>query len=559
MSFLSNMNASVESQIVDRENLDTFVICEVDNGFNYSVHGLGPVENVLRQRPSVEALMLPLHLHSDRLQDNITTVLFVLAEAESLITHSLLVRQLSPPLVSTTMTSLPNELWCEVLRHAISLENNLAMVEPSSERLYPFFPGSFSGFGDGYFYSSQLAIWKRSKEIARNFVQVNRLWRGIAERFLYSAFYVEEEWRVQRFIDTVKLNPNLSKQLHTLVIMPPSYTRSVKGTCFDPLVEQVLSLCHGIVAIVSWSTVCSASLPLFQSLDSSRRLLLLSAVHLQNEEFPIFMINFNNYSSLQVLELSVVTSNSHTLPSFPQHITFPSLHSLVLGCLPLDLPVLNVIGKWELPSLKELSIYRWYPLATTPLLPLIQRSYERLKFFSTCLDLLHDLAFHDMIRAPPFHLRNLTLNVAYSPPPTHLATKPFFGHVVTLGIANFRLIKPKNKAAWVRFFSDPTYMPHLRSVLTDATKRLLAEYLGGDLPLLDLLRSFEKVLEDRGVAFKGVMDDYSSFVPIKILQRDILEVSVSLFGSGSMLTYSPASKCSSWELRALAPGTSGRQ
>jgi len=43
------------------------------------------------------------------------------------------------------------------------------------------------------------------------------------------------------------------------------------------------------------------------------------------------------------------------------------------------------------------------------------------------------------------------------------------------------------------------------------------------------------------VAFKGLTDDYSSFVPIKFLQRDILKVSMSLFSNGSMLISSPVS------------------
>jgi len=448
------------------------------------------------------------------------------------------------------MPSLPNELWWKILAHAISLESNLAMVRPSSERLYPFFPGGFSGFSDKHFYSSQLAIWKHSNRVALNFVQVNRLWRGIAERFLYSALYVEEEWRVQRFIDTVKQNPNLAEQLRTLVIMPPTCIRGVREACFGSLVIQVLSLCPGVVATVMGSYILSSPLPLFQSIDSSRRLLLLSVLRLQNEEFPAFMINFNNYASLQVLELSVTSINSNTLPPFPQHITFPSLRALVLGYLFFDPLVLNVIGKWELPSLKELSIFQWSPLESTPLLPLIRRSYERLEFFSACIDLLQDRAFHGIARTSPIHLKNVTLNVVYSSPPTHPATKPFFGHVVTLGISNFRMIRPEDKPSWVRFLSDPTYMPHLRSVLTDASKRFLALCLNSGLPLLDVLRSFEKVLGDRGVAFKGVMDDHSSFIPIKLLQRDTLEVSMSLYSNGLMLISSPESKYSPWELKS---------
>ena len=76
---------------------------------------------------------------------------------------------------------------------AILFESNLAMAKPSLERLHPFFPGHFSGFFDTYFYSSQVDIWERSIMVARDFVQVNRLWRAITERFLYSAFHVGEE------------------------------------------------------------------------------------------------------------------------------------------------------------------------------------------------------------------------------------------------------------------------------------------------------------------------------------------------------------------------------
>jgi hypothetical protein len=436
------------------------------------------------------------------------------------------------------MPSLPNELWWKILPHAISLESNLAMVKPSSERLYPFFPGSFSGFSDTRFYSSQLATWKHSNMVAYNFVQVNRLWRGIAERFLYSTLYVEKEWRVQRFIDTVKLNPNLAKQLRTLVIMPCIISRGVKEASFDSLSVQVLSICHGIVAIVMGSYLLSSPLPLFQSLDSSQPLLLLSALHLRNEDFSAFMINFNNYASLQVLELSIGTINSRTLPYFPEHITFPSLRALVLGYLNLDEPVLNSIGKWELPSLKELSISQWSPSISIPLLPLIQRSYERLEFLNICLDFLHDRAFHDIIRSPPLHLKNVTLTMTKSlssSPPMRPGTEAFFGHVVTLGITNFGILRRGDPPAWLRFFSDPKYMPNLRSVLTDLPKSFLVVWLRIGGPLSDALRSFEKVLEDRGVAFKCVMDDNSSFVPIKLLQRDILEVSMSLFSNVSML------------------------
>jgi len=422
------------------------------------------------------------------------------------------------------MPSLPNDLWWEIIPHAISLENNLAMVKPSSERLYPFFPGSFSGFSDPYFYSSQLAIWKRNNRVAHSFVQVNRLWRGIAERFLYSALYVEEEWRVQRFIDTVKPNPNLSKQLRTLVIMPPIGNWGVKGVCFGPLVVQVLSLCHGIVAIVMESSIVSSPLPLFQSLDSSRPLELLSALRLRGEEFSTFMINFSNYASLQVLELSFTNSNSNsnTLPPFPQHITFPSLHTLILGGRPPNPLALDVIARWELPSLKELSIPRWFDSGIL-LLPLIQRSYDRLEFLSIGSDLLCDRDFKDIIRGPPFRLRNVVFKFGpftCKSPPIRPATEPFFGHVVTLGIVNFQRIRHTD--AWVRFFSDPKYMPHLRSVLTDVTNSLLDRCLDTGIPFVDAVRAFEEVLEDRGVAFKGVMDDHSSFFPIKLPERDIL-------------------------------------
>ena len=322
-------------------------------------------------------------------------VLFVLAEATPLITLSLLECQSSSSLV-----------WWKILAQAISLESNLAMVRPSLERLHPFFPGHISGFSDTPFRSSQLAMWNYSNMLARKFVQVNRLWRGIAERFLYSAFYVEEEWRMQRFIDTVKLNPRLAEQVRTLVILPHFCTRKEAG--FDPLVLQVLGLCHGIDALVIQSGAFSSPLPLFESLDTSRRLMLLSALSLRNEEFPIFMINSGNYASLQTLELSVDSFNSDMLPSLPEHITFPSLQALILGNL--DPLVLNVVGKWELPSLKELSVSRWNPLINSVALPLIQRSYDRLELFNTCIDLLHDRTFHDIIRAPPLHLRNLTLN-----------------------------------------------------------------------------------------------------------------------------------------------------
>jgi len=96
----------------------------------------------------------------------------------------------------------------------------------------------------------------------------------------------------------------------------------------------------------------------------------------------------------------------------PKHITFLPLHTLVLGYL--DPNVLNVVGKWELPYLKELSMSRWNLLISTAPLPLIQRSFERLESLDACIDLLHDRACYDIIRAPPIPLRYLTLSVATS-------------------------------------------------------------------------------------------------------------------------------------------------
>ena len=438
------------------------------------------------------------------------------------------------------LPTLPNELWWNIIAHAISLESNLAMIKPSSERLHPFFPGRFTGYGHPHFHASQLDILRRSNMVAHSFVQVNRLWRGIAERFLYPAFYAKEEWRVKRFIDTVKLNPILAKQLRTLIITPRTWV--VKEARLRPLVEQVLSLCHGIVAIVTKPYFFSSLLPLFQFPDSSRRLLLLSATRLPSEEFLTLMINFNNYANLQVLELSVDVTGGYTLPSFPEHITFPSLHTLILG--DLDPLMGNAVGKWELPSLKDLSIAQWDPLIHSALLPLIQGSYDRLELFSACVDILHDRAFYDIIRSTPLRLKNVTLNITpfeYSSPHMHPATKPIFGHVVTFGISRFDEIWPEHRAAWVRFFSDRSYMPHLRSVLTDVTASTVAICVRSELLLLDILLSFEEVLEARGVAFKGVTDDNSSFVPIKLLRRDALKVSMSLFSNASTLIFSTAS------------------
>ena len=435
---------------------------------------------------------------------------------------SLVGHQTSPPLVPTTMSSLSSEVWWKILAHAISLESTLAIVKPSVECLYPFFPGSFSGFSDKRFYSSQLAIWKRSNMVAYNLMQVNCLWRGISEQFLYSAFYLDEEWRAQKFIDTIKLNPNLAKRLRTLVVIPRLCTRGVEEVYFDPLVIQVLSLCPGIDAIVIKWNVSSSLLPLFQSLDSSRRLLLLSALDLQNTEFPTFMINSKHYESLQVLELSVKSVKSHALPPVPEHITFPSLHALILGSL--DNLAINVVGKWELPSLKELSISRWYPGISTALLPLIQRSYDTLELFTACIDLLHDRDFHGIIRAPPLRLRNLTFNFATTTnlsPPIHPAIKTLLCHVVTLGMSHLSMLRLWDEYAWVNFFSDSRYTPRLRSVLTDMTTNLLVQSVENPRSLFPVL---QRKIKDRDVAFKGLANDNTSFVPIELLQRDVFNI-----------------------------------
>jgi hypothetical protein len=425
------------------------------------------------------------------------------------------------------MPSLPNELWWEVLAHAIPLETNLAMVKPSLERLRPFFPGDVSRLSTQYFYSSQLAIWKCSNVVAYDFVQVNRLWRRIAEHFLYSTFYVQEEWRAQRFIDTIRLNPHLAKRLRTLVIIPRVRCRRA----IDSLVVQLLSLCHGIVAIVIGSHIPSDVLPLFQSLNSSRRLLLLSAleVGLRSEEFPTFMTNFNNYASLQVLELCVGSVYGHMLPSLPERITFPSLHTLILRYLLSS--VTYVVGRWELPSLKELSIFRWDPLTSTRLLPLIQRSYDKLEFFGASIDLLHDRAFYDIIQAPPAHLRNLTINFELAEntsPPMHPAIKLFLCHVVTLGIGQIgvMVLSAGAEIAWDRFFSDSTYTPRLRSVLTSATVDGLTLFGNIRRSRLPSLHSLDEKPKDRGVAFQGLTDDKSSFVPIELLYRKAFEVRI---------------------------------
>ena len=430
------------------------------------------------------------------------------------------------------MPSLPNELWWNIFAHAVPFGGDLAVVEPSSEQLYPFFQGSFSGFSDTHFVSTQLALWKSWDITVLNLMRVSRLWRGLAEPFLYSALYVEQEWRLRRFIDSIKEKPRQAEQLRTLVVMPRSINGLTKPFC-DGLVLQVLGLCHGVTAVVMESPMSSSPLYLFESHGSSRRLRLLSALGLLRDEFPVFMINFNNCATLQVLELSVHDVGGRTLSSFPEHITFPSLHTLVLGYL--DPISLGIVGKWELPSLKELSIARWSPLQSIALIPLIQQSYERLEFLAVSTHSFYDRKLNDIIRTPLIHLKHLTLGIPTPTqpfPPTQLAAKLVLCHVVTFGVYRVGWITLGSIHAWVRFL---TYMPHLRSVLTDVTTSLLEECLKNSLPLLDFLRSFEEVLEARGVAFKGVTNDRSSFVPIKLLQRDSLEVSTSLFSHNSRL------------------------
>ena len=409
------------------------------------------------------------------------------------------------------------------------------MVKSSSEQLHPFFQGSSSGFSDAHFVSTQFVLWKRRNITVLNLMRVNRLWRGLAEPFLYSALYVVQEWRLRKFIDNIKENPRQAEQLRTLVVMPRFCTKDLTMPFCDRLVVQVLGLCHGVTAVVVESHLLSSPLSLFQSPDS-RRLRLLSALCLQNGEFSTFMVNFGNYASLQVLELSVNNVEGDALSSFPEPITLPSLHTLILGYLnPL---ALVIVRKWELPSLKELAIPRWNPILSMALIPLIQQSYERLERLDTCTDPFHDRSLYDIMRTPLIHLKNLTLGIAYSTsrsPPTQLAAKPVFCHVVTLGICRIEWIMPEDMHAWIQFISDPTYMPHLRSVWTDISNGRLELCLQASLPLLDVLRSFEEVLEARGVAFKGVTNDRSSFVPIKLLQRDSLEVSTLLFSHDSRL------------------------
>ena len=439
-------------------------------------------------------------------------------------------RQSRPHFVSTTMPPLPNELWWCIIAHAVSDGGDLAIVIPPSERLHPFFPGAFSGFSDTNFYSTQLATWKRSNTIALNLMQVSRLWRGLAEPLLYSALYVDHEWRVQMFIKNVEEVPKLAEHLRTLVIMPRFPIKDVTEPFCYGFIVQVLNLCHGASAVAMGSYVLSTPISLLQSLGSSPRLRLLSMVHLRDEEFPTFVVNFNNYATLQVLELSVKDVEDSMLPSLPERILFPLLRTLILGRL--CPPALSVVGKWILPSLKELSISHWDPLISSALIPLIRRSYKRLEFLTANMDLFHDCALYDMTREPVSHLRNLTLSIAISAhlsPPMHSAVKSVFSHVVTLGTIKIGMIKPADKAEWLRLLSDSTYMPHLRSVLTDATTRLLEICITRGHPLLDLLCSFEEVLGARGVAFKGMTNDILSFIPIRSLQTNALKVRMPPF------------------------------
>jgi len=416
------------------------------------------------------------------------------------------------------VSSLPDELLRYILAHAISLESDHTMVKPPSERLHPLFPGRTHPSGADNHYVLRWTMWRRSTMVAHNFVQVNRLWWYIAEQFLYSTFYFgKEEWRVQKFIDTIKSKPDLAGQLRTLGIMPCIHNHCAEEGRFRTLFEQVLSLCHGIAAIMVQTHLLEGSLPLLQSPESELRLLLLSALNQHGEEFPTFMRNFNRYANLQVLELSSSTDLSHLQlfgagaePSFPECITFPSLHTLLLG--DLDWITLLVVAKWELPSLRELGLYM-PPDASEELYPIIRQSYQRLEFLDVAVNALHHSGFHSITQAPP-HLKNVTLQMTgtCSSAPTHPATNPFFNHVVTLGICWFAMIKREDQPQWVEFFSDSTYMPHLRSVLTDMTLDSYCEYLGHpSSPVIELLRSLEEVLSNRGVAFKGVMGDCSSF------------------------------------------------
>ena len=421
------------------------------------------------------------------------------------------------------MSLLPDELLWDILAHSVSHENNFTTVKPPSERLYPLFPGHIA-LDDTAHHAERLAMWKDGSMVARNCVQVNRLWRCIAEEFLYSAFYFEEElcaWKAscaEMFIDTIKLNPNLAGQLCTLTIM-----RCVRDL-HDPFrqhFEQVLSLCHSITAIFVHSHLLEGSLPLFQSPESEWHLLLLSALELRGEGFQDFMRNANHYANLQVLELSsnMHSSNLQGIEAGAETtapITFPSLCTLLLG--DLDLIALNVIEKWKLPSLKELGLYQ-HGDTRTSLYPMIQQAYKRLEFLDANVGTLHHLSFRKITQAPPPHLKNLTLlmTTTHLLPPMHPATKPFFHYVVTLGIGNFTTIKKEDEPAWVQFFSDQMYMPHLRSVLTDMTLELYSIHLEHpSSPVMEVLHSLEKVLSNRGVAFKGMMDDCLSFFLMRL-------------------------------------------
>lgn len=354
--------------------------------------------------------------------------------------------------------------------------------------------------------------------VAHTLVQVNRLWRDIAEQFLYSAFYFgKEEWRVQRFIDTIKSKPNLAGQLRTLGIMPCIHDRTVAERRFRPLFEQVLSHCHGIAAIMVYSHSLEASLPLLQSPESGRRLLLLSACNQKGEEFSTFVRNFDQYANLQVLELSMSWHHSDLHfseagagRSFPALISFPSLHTLLLG--DLDWYAYDVVLQWELPSLRELGLYM-SDTERVEFSPIIWKSYQRLTFLDVSVHMLNYSCFHDITQAPT-HLKNVTLRMteASSSPPTHPGIKIFFHNVVTLGICNLTVIRMENKPLWLDFVSDPTNMPHLHSVLTDMPLDSYFGYLEHpSSPVIDFLHSLDAELSSRGVVFKGVMGDHSSF------------------------------------------------
>ena len=315
---------------------------------------------------------------------------------------------------------------------------------------------------------------------------------------------------MQRFIDTIKSKPNLAGQLRTLGIMPNIHDHVVDEGHFRGLFKQVLSLCRGIDAIMLHSHLWECSNPLLQSPESERHLLQLSLLNITGEEFRTFVRNFDHYANLQVLELSMrmgLAFEAEAERSFPGSITFPSLHTLVLG--ELSWYASGVVLEWELPSLRELGLYGGLQ---EDLYPLILQSYQRLQFLDVAAEaLLHDF-LHDVAQAPP-HLKNVTLRMTAvcSRPPTNSAMKLFFQNIVTLGICQLTEIRNIGYE-WAEFVSDPTYMPHLRSVLTDMTFDSYCEYREDpSSPVIEFLRWLEEVLSSRGVAIKGAMGDYSSF------------------------------------------------